>query len=55
MYIFSWVELIANIPGDDGALAYILIAHKYNFKLLDWVTIAGKADIIANINQMSDV
>lgn len=54
MYIFGWIELVTNIPGDDGALAHILVPYKYNFELLDGVAIARKADIITHINQMSD-
>jgi hypothetical protein len=49
MYVLGGIELVANIPGDDGAFAHILIADKHDFKLLDGAAIAGEADAIAHM------
>jgi hypothetical protein len=51
-YILCWVKFVPNVPGNDRALAYILIADQYNLEFLDGVSITREAYLITHIFEM---
>ena len=35
LYVLGGVELIADVAGNDGTFAYVLVAHQHDLELLN--------------------